>query len=146
MGLHHLGIVHAAHHAAEARLAAYASAPSVDVRRADGWFALRTGVDSNDMNGSSARSGPPELVEDLVAWFRAGGVQASSLTSCADPQLTQTCFGCPRHMVLPTNQLIWRLKRVCGGCLVGAGVECQEHSSECAGEEWAACNEEELRR
>jgi hypothetical protein len=45
-----LGIAHAAQHAAEARLAASAAAPDVAVRGGRGWFAVRTGVDSNDMN------------------------------------------------------------------------------------------------
>jgi GNAT superfamily N-acetyltransferase len=93
VSLHDFGIARAAQHAAEARLAAYALAPGVVVRRGSGWFAVRTGVDSNDMNGVVSKERaeiPPELVEDLVAWFRACGASASWLTSRADPQLTQT--------------------------------------------------------
>ena len=88
-----LGIAYAAQQAAEARLAAYAAAPGVDLRRGRDWFAVRTGVDSNDMNGVVSNSQAeisPELVEDLVGWFRAGEVSASWLTTRPDPQLTRT--------------------------------------------------------
>jgi len=63
------------------------------VRRGRDWFAVRTGVDSNDMNGvvSQARAEvSAELVDDLVAWFRADAVSASWLTTIPDPQLTRT--------------------------------------------------------
>ena len=63
------------------------------MRRGRDWFAVRTGVDSNDMNGvvSQARAEiSAELVDDLVAWFRADAVSASWLTTIPDPQLTRT--------------------------------------------------------
>lgn len=88
-----LGIAYAAQHAAEARLAAFAAAPDVAVRSGRGWFAVRTGVDSNDMNAVvSTRQAKisQQLVEDLIAWFRAAGASASWLTSRPYPQLTQT--------------------------------------------------------
>jgi GNAT superfamily N-acetyltransferase len=88
-----LGIAYAAQHAAEAQLAAYAEAPGIAVRRGRDWFAVRTGVDSNDMNGvvSEAQAEiSAELVDDLVAWFRADAVSASWLTTIPDPQLTRT--------------------------------------------------------
>src|SRR6476619_5121610 len=69
-----LSIAYAAQHAAEERLAAYAAAPGMAVRRGRDWFAVRTGVDSNDMNGvvSEAQAEiSADLVEDLVGWFRA---------------------------------------------------------------------------
>jgi len=91
--LHDLDIAYAAQHAAEAQLAAYAEAPGVAARRGRDWFAVRTAVDSNDMNGvvSTSRAEiPAELVEDLVGWFRAGAVSASWLTTRPDPQLTRT--------------------------------------------------------
>ena len=67
-----LGIAYAAQHAAEAQLAAYAEAPGIAVRRGRDWFAVRTGVDSNDMNGvvSHARAEiSAELLDDLVRGF-----------------------------------------------------------------------------
>ncbi len=72
MTLPDLGIAYAAQQAAEARLAAYAAAPGLDVRRGRDWFAVRTGVDSNDMNGVVSNGQAEissELVEDLVGWF-----------------------------------------------------------------------------
>jgi hypothetical protein len=78
-----LAIACAAQHAAEARLAAFAAA-DVAVQSGRGWFAARTGVDSNDMNAVvSTRQAEisQQLVEDLIAWFRAAGASASWLTS-----------------------------------------------------------------
>jgi len=88
-----LGIAYAAQHAAAARLAAYAEAPDVDVRRGRDWFAVRTDVDSNDMNGVVSEVQAEisaDLADDLVGWFRAGAVSASWLTTRPDPQLTRT--------------------------------------------------------
>ena len=93
MTLPDLSIAYAAQHAAEERLAAYAAAPGMAVRRGRDWFAVRTGVDSNDMNGvvSEAQAEiSADLVEDLVGWFRAGAVSASWLTGRPDPKLTRT--------------------------------------------------------
>jgi hypothetical protein len=88
-----LSIAYAAQHAAEERLATYAAAPGMAVRRGRDWFAVRTGVDSNEMNGvvSVAQAEiSADLVEDLVGWFRAGAVSASWLTTRPDPQLRRT--------------------------------------------------------
>ena len=93
MTLPDLGIAYAAQHSAEAQLAACAEAPGIAVRRGRDWFAVRTGVDSNNMNGvvSEAQAEiSAELVDDLVAWFRADAVPASWLTTIPDPQLTRT--------------------------------------------------------
>jgi GNAT superfamily N-acetyltransferase len=88
-----LGIAYAAQHAAAERLAAYAAAPGMAVRRGRDWFAVRTGVDSNDMNGVVSEVQAeisPRVVEDLIAWFRTGAVSASWLTARPDPQLSRT--------------------------------------------------------
>lgn len=85
-----MAIASAAHRAAEYRLAAYAAAPGVAVRRGAGWFAVRTGADSNDMNGvvSDGRAGIcAGLVTDLIEWF--GTAPASWLTGRADAELTR---------------------------------------------------------
>lgn len=95
--MHDLALARAGQHAAEARLATYATAPNVAVRQGDGWFAVRTGADSNDMNGvvSAAHADiSPQLVKDLIAWFAAGLTPACWLTGEADPQLTETLLGC----------------------------------------------------
>ena len=93
MTLPDLSIAYAAQHAAEARLAAYAAAPGTAVRRGRDWFAVRTDVDSNDMNGVVSEVQAEisaDLADDLVGWFRAGAVSASWLTTRPDPQLTRT--------------------------------------------------------
>lgn len=88
MTLSEAAIAGAAHHAAEQRLVDYASAPGVDVRRGVGWFAVRTGVYSNDMNGvvSDTRTHiEVDVIRDLVAWF--GSVPASWLMHRPDVEL-----------------------------------------------------------
>jgi ribosomal protein S18 acetylase RimI-like enzyme len=93
VALHDLDIAYAAQHSAEAQLAACAEVPGIAVRRGRDWFAVRTGVDSNDMNGVVSQVQAEisaGLVDDLVAWFRADAVSASWLTTIPDPQLTGT--------------------------------------------------------
>ena len=103
VGIDPAAIARAGHHAAEARLASYAAAPNVAVRRGAGWFAVRTGVRSNDMNGVVSEVNTAvsrELVDDLIAWFRAASAPASWLTIRADPQLTHTLVAagaCPER-------------------------------------------------
>ena len=66
------GIAAAAQAAASARVATYAEAPGVESRRGDGWYAVRTGVRSNEHNGVVSEPGvsvPRAEVERLVAWF-----------------------------------------------------------------------------
>lgn len=89
MRLSDRALAQAAQHASEERLRLYSRADGVEVRRGDGWFAVRTGVDSNDLNGVVSTPGAEvsaDLVEDLLAWF--AGAPASWLTSREDPELT----------------------------------------------------------
>ena len=82
-------LAQAAQHASEERLHLFFGADGVEVRRGDGWFAVRTGVDSNDMNGVVSTPGAKVsavLVADLLAWL--AGAPASWLTSRGDPELT----------------------------------------------------------
>ena len=86
-----LALAAAAHDAAEDRLLGYASTAGVDVRRGAGWAAVRTGADSNDMNGVVSQDGAeisPELIRDLMAWF--GSVPASWLARRPSARLTRT--------------------------------------------------------
>jgi GNAT superfamily N-acetyltransferase len=79
-------IARAAHSAARARLLAYAAAAGTDVLRGENWTAVRTGVNSNDMNGVVSEDGvkiTPELVQTLTSWFASAGMPASWLTSRA---------------------------------------------------------------
>lgn len=85
------GIAEAAQRATTARLEAYARAPGVDVQRGPGWFAVRTGVDSNDLNGVVSEPGAgvsAPLVGALCAWFAASAVPACWEVTRPDPELT----------------------------------------------------------
>ena len=89
MRLSDRALAQAAQHASEERLHLFFGADGVEVRRGDGWFAVRTGVDSNDMNGVVSTPGAKVsavLVADLLAWL--AGAPASWLTSRGDPELT----------------------------------------------------------
>lgn len=84
-----LALARAAQHASEERLRSYADADGVEVRSENGWFAVRSGVDSNDLNGVVSTPDAKvsaALVEDLLGWF--DGAPASWLTSREDPELT----------------------------------------------------------
>lgn len=88
------GLATAAQHAGEARLAAYAAASGVAVRRGRGWLAVRTGIDSNDMNGvvsSDDAAVSERLVEGLLGWL--DGVPASWLTSRPHRRVTDMLVG-----------------------------------------------------
>ena len=65
-----LGIAYAAQHTAEAQLAEYAEAPGIAVRRGRDWFAVRTGVDSNDMNGVVSQARAEFRLSWSMTWLR----------------------------------------------------------------------------
>ncbi len=82
-------IARLAHAAASSRLATFATTSGASMRQGEGWFAVRTGMSSNDMNGIISEPGAAvsrRLVEDLVSWFE--GVPASWMTSRPDARLT----------------------------------------------------------
>lgn len=75
------------HLAARERLADLAACG--EVRREAGYVAVRTGLDSNDLNGVVADAGfrpEPAVVAGLVGWF--AGVPAQWLAAGPDPWLT----------------------------------------------------------
>lgn len=83
----------AAHAAAAARLAVYAAALDAGpaVRRGEGWFAVVTGVASNDLNGVVA--GSPDVLtdgvlHDVLRWISDAGVPASLLVPDPGARLT----------------------------------------------------------
>jgi len=79
-----------AQEAACARLRTLAAASGAAVRHGEGWFAVRTGVDSNDMNGVVSEAGAPitrRLVDELTSWF--AGTPASWLTLGPNAGLTE---------------------------------------------------------
>ncbi len=72
----------AAHRAAQQRLELYAGCDRIEVRRGEGWFAVATGVASNDMNGvvtSTPSALPDRIVDDLFGWFAERALPASWL-------------------------------------------------------------------
>lgn len=94
MQVNNLVIARAAHDAAEDRLASYATAAGVAVRRGVGWVAVQTGADSNDLNGVVCQDSSEislEVVHDLIAWF--GSVPASWLTRRPTDRLTHALLG-----------------------------------------------------
>lgn len=62
----------AAHHVAERRLASWAATVDTAVRRGPGWLAVRTGADSNDLNGLVVHDDgrlSPRTVHDVIGWL-----------------------------------------------------------------------------
>lgn len=83
-----------AHQAEVGRLALHARVTGARVRRGDGWWAVCTGVDSNDLNGVvSAASAviSAAQVADLRSWLDPA--PACWLIEAADPSLTATLIG-----------------------------------------------------
>lgn len=81
-----IDVAGAGNRAARRRLALYAACSDVQVRRGPGWFAVATGVVSNDMNGVVSRAGtsvPDALIDELVGWFAELAMPASWLTSAS---------------------------------------------------------------
>ena len=86
-----IDVAGAGNRAARRRLALYAACTGVQVRRGPGWFAVATGVVSNDMNGVVSRAGtsvPDALIDELVGWFAELAMPASWLTSAPDSRVT----------------------------------------------------------
>jgi GNAT superfamily N-acetyltransferase len=82
-------LAEAAHHAAIRRLLHYASAPDCELRRGDGWVAVRTGAHSNDLNGVVSEPGAPispATAADVIRWF--GRTPASWYVARPDSRLT----------------------------------------------------------
>ena len=82
----------AGHRAARERLLALGAVSAV--RRAPGYVAIRSGLDSNDLNGVIAESGfvpSALLVAELVAWM--DDVPAQWLAAAPDPALTVVLEG-----------------------------------------------------
>lgn len=75
--------------AARGRLGDLAAVPGVDVRSGDGWLAVCTGGDSNDLNGVLAEPGVVPTSADLM-WLREwfAGLPATWHASEPDPALT----------------------------------------------------------
>ena len=81
----------AGHHAARRRVELYAACDGAMVRQGAGWFAVATGVASNDMNGVVSEAGvamADVVVDELIGWFADLALPASWLTAAADPRLT----------------------------------------------------------
>jgi ribosomal protein S18 acetylase RimI-like enzyme len=81
--------------AAALRLRRYARCPAAHSRNGDGWLAVATGAQSNDMNGVVSQAGaavPDELIDELLAWFTGQGLPASWLVEGDedDPALAAT--------------------------------------------------------
>lgn len=75
-----------AHRAERSRLAELAGVDGVRTRTGDGWLAIRTGLDSNDLNGTLSEPGhrpDAELLAELGAWF--GTAPASWYLAAPDP-------------------------------------------------------------
>lgn len=82
-------IAAAGHRAAIARLETFAESGHAQVRRGENWFAVATGVSSNDMNGVVSAGFVPEWVADeLIGWFRDRDLPASWWTKEPDDRLT----------------------------------------------------------
>ena len=85
-------LAEAAHRSAMSRLRHYAEASVAEVRQGDGWIAVRTGVESNDLNGVVSVRGADvssSLAAELIGWFADCGTPASWLTERADERLTE---------------------------------------------------------
>lgn len=79
----------AGHRAGIARLEVFAESSHSDVRRGERWFAVATGVSSNDMNGVvSAGPVSDADADQLIAWFRDRDLPASWWTKEPDDRLT----------------------------------------------------------
>lgn len=75
-----------AHRAERSRLAELAGVDGVRTRAGDGWLAIRTGLDSNDLNGALSEPGhrpDAALLAELGVWF--GTVPASWQLAAPDP-------------------------------------------------------------
>ncbi len=83
-------IAAAAQEAQAGRWTYYGTASEVAMRRGEGWFAVRTGASSNDMNGVVSFPGAnitAALIEELTSWFAQA--PATWLTPVPDPVLTR---------------------------------------------------------
>lgn len=87
----------AAHRCAAARLGLYAGALGCSsVRRGEGWSAVVTGVQSNDMNGvvtTCSNVLPDAQLDDVLRWIADAEVPASFLTPEPDVGLTARLTG-----------------------------------------------------
>ena len=71
-------------------MALYGRTACAEVRTGPGWFAVRTGIDSNDLNGvvsTEVAVASSALVADLQSWF--GSTPASWLTAEESPRLSE---------------------------------------------------------
>lgn len=67
-----------------------ASADTHEIRRGDGWIAVATGVQSNDLNGVVSEAGcgiDDSVVDELFAWFSALAVPATWTITGEDRRL-----------------------------------------------------------
>lgn len=83
-----------AHRAERSRLTELAAVDGVRTRTGDGWLAVRTGLDSNDLNGVVGEPGhvpDAALLTELGAWF--GAVPASWHLAATDPVFARTAAG-----------------------------------------------------
>jgi ribosomal protein S18 acetylase RimI-like enzyme len=87
----------AAHRCAAARLELYAAAlDGSSVRRGEGWAAVVTGVQSNDLNGivtASSKVLPGAQLDDVWRWMADAAVPASLLTPEPDAGFTARLTG-----------------------------------------------------
>jgi GNAT superfamily N-acetyltransferase len=79
--------------AAAGRLHRYARCAAARTRSGEGWFAVATGVEANDMNGVVSQPGasiPGDLADDLIEWFAQQRLPASWLLAGEDRELATT--------------------------------------------------------
>lgn len=82
--------------AAAGRLHRYARCAAARTRSGEGWFAVATGAEANDMNGVVSQPGasiPRDLVDHLIEWFAQQRVPASWLLAGEDRELATTLVG-----------------------------------------------------